>query len=518
MKHTQKGIKLVLMAAAATTAITTFLYAGNETIAHASSSYYVSTSGSDSNSGTSTGSAFKTLQKAANTAAPGDTVYVLGGVYNQKLKITKSGTSSAPITFQSYSNTKAVIDGSGLKISDQSEGLVEISNASNIKFKGFEVRNFKSSVYDEVPMGIYISGAGSNIELSGNKVHHIESNAKVIKDGDDWTGRNAHGIAVFGTKSAALKNITIHGNELSDLVLGSSEALVLNGNVDTFKVTNNRVHDNDNIGIDIIGFEGVAPTNDQARNGLISGNTVYNISATKNPSYGPVPNDQYSAGGIYVDGGKNIVIERNKSYKNDIGVELASEHYGKSTSGITLRNNLIYANSYTGIAIGGYDTERGSTVDSKIVNNTLVQNDTIGYEGGQILLQYDTKNNIIKNNILVASSSNIMIQNQYTKNSGNVVNYNLYYGAGGANGSKWTWKDSTYKSFAAYKKATKNDANSIFANPLFVNAAARDYRLSASSPAVNKGEKLAAIIGVTDLAGKARALGASVDIGAYELK
>ncbi|WP_245850754.1 right-handed parallel beta-helix repeat-containing protein [Paenibacillus herberti] len=518
MKHTQKRLKLALMATAAATAISTFQFAGNESIVHASSSYYVSPTGSDSNSGTSTGSAFKTIQKAANTAAPGDTVYVRGGTYNQKLKITKSGTAAAPIIFQSYSNEKAVIDGSGLKVSDQSEGLVEISNASNIKFKGFEVRNFKTSVYDEVPMGISIFGSGSNIELSGNKVHRIESNAKVRRDGDDWSGRNAHGIAVYGTESTALKNITITGNELSNLVLGSSEALVLNGNVDTFKVTNNLVHDNDNIGIDIIGFEGTAPQNDQARNGLVSGNTVYNTTATKNPSYGPVPNDQYSAGGIYVDGGKNVVIERNKSYNNDIGVELASEHQGKSTSGITLRNNLIYGNSYTGIAIGGYDTARGSTVDSKIVNNTLVQNDTIGYEGGQILLQYDTRNNIIKNNILVASSSNIMIQNQYAKNSGNVVNFNLYYGTGGANGSEWTWKNSTYKNFAAYKKATKNDANSVFANPLFVNAAARDYRLNTSSPAINKGEKLTAIIGATDLAGKARVAGSSVDIGAYEVK
>jgi len=35
-----------------------------------------------------------------------------------------------------------------------------------------------------------------------------------------------------------------------------SESMVLNGNVEHFVVSHNKVHDNDNIGIDFIGFEG----------------------------------------------------------------------------------------------------------------------------------------------------------------------------------------------------------------------------------------------------------------------
>ncbi|GAA3328692.1 hypothetical protein GCM10020331_073690 [Ectobacillus funiculus] len=77
-----------------------------------------------------------------------------------------------------------------------------------------------------------------------------------------------------------------------------------------FKVTYNILRRNDNIGIDVIGFEGVSPVEafDQARNGIISNNTVYQISSYGNPAYG----NQYAAGGIYVDGGKEIIIERNK--------------------------------------------------------------------------------------------------------------------------------------------------------------------------------------------------------------
>ena len=43
------------------------------------------------------------------------------------------------------------------------------------------------------------------------------------------------------------------GNEVYDNLLQSSEALVLNGNIDGFTVINN-VHDNNNIGYDFIGY------------------------------------------------------------------------------------------------------------------------------------------------------------------------------------------------------------------------------------------------------------------------
>ncbi len=101
---------------------------------------------------------------------------------------------------------------------------------------------------------------------------------------------------------------------------------------------------------------------------------MYNNSVRNNPSY---KSDDNSAGGIYVDGGKDNIIEQNYSYNNDIGVEIASEHAGKATSNITVRSNVIYNNRLTGIAMGGYDDERGSTVNSKIVNNTLYKNDTL---------------------------------------------------------------------------------------------------------------------------------------------
>ena len=99
----------------------------------------------------------------------------------------------------------------------------------------------------------------------------------------------------------------------------------------------------------------------------------------------------------FAQGGR-IVIERNIVHHSNLGVELASEHAGKNTSYITLRNNFFYNNTQAGIAIGGYDKRRGSTENCVIVNNTLYNNFTQRDWGAELYIQFDTRNNIIKNN------------------------------------------------------------------------------------------------------------------------
>lgn len=136
-----------------------------------------------------------------------------------------------------------------------------------------------------------------------------------------------------------------------------SEAIVVNENVDSFEITNNKVHDN-NIGIVLIGHEGVSPVAalNQARNRIVRYNSLFN-----NTSY-----NKYS-----IDGGKEIIIEQNQSYENDLGIEVASEHAGESTSQITVRDNTISNNIMSGIAIGGYDSKQGYAENNAITNNII---------------------------------------------------------------------------------------------------------------------------------------------------
>ncbi|KZZ85595.1 right-handed parallel beta-helix repeat-containing protein [Bacillus sp. SJS] len=428
---------------------------------------YVAPTGSDQSPGTIR-QPLKTIQKAVDQSKPGTTIYVRKGTYKEQVMIKKSGLSSAPIIIQAYPKEKAILDGTGVKISWDNQGLVSIHNKSYITIDGLEIRNYKTKQEDSLPIGISVSGSGKGIQLLRNHIHHIETQHP---DG------NAHGIAVYGTKAPqAIENVLISSNTLEDMKLGWSEALAVNGNVTNFRIQDNVIRRTNNIGIDAIGFEGTSPDDafDQARNGLIRHNTVYQVSSYWNPAYG----NEYTAGGIYVDGGKNITIEHNQVYKNDIGIEAASEHKGKSTSYITIRKNTIYENKSAGISIGGYDEERGNTINSTITENILYKNDTELQDSGQIYLQYNARQNRIENNTLVAGGSKLLISNPFKQNEGNRIDHNLYYLEQGENETRWIWRGKELTGFSEYKKKSLQDGKSVFKKPKFVNEGNRDLRFT----------------------------------------
>jgi Right handed beta helix region len=359
-------------------------------------SFYVATTGKDSNLGTQA-APWGTIQHSADTARAGSTVYVRGGVYEELVSINASGDASEGfITFRSYPGETAILDASHLIPSGRT-GVLTIHNKSYVSIQGFEIRNFRTTEHRLSPLGINVIGSGSHIELLNNNVHHIENNF----EGRDAPGQggNGFGIAVYGTDAKTpITDLIIDGNEVHHLKTGSSESLVVNGNVTNFRITRNVVHDNNNIGIDVIGFERTAPDPavDQARYGIVSGNLVYSITSRGNPAY---RNDE-SSDGIYVDGGTRILIEQNIIHDVDFGIELASEHKDRATSYITARNNLVYHCHTAGVSIGGYAPERGHTVHSMVVNNTLYDNDTSATGSGEFQMQWNMADNVFENNIV----------------------------------------------------------------------------------------------------------------------
>jgi hypothetical protein len=469
--------------------------------------YYVSASGSDSNPGTQP-LPWQHIQYALNRVIAGSTVNVMNGVYNEYVNFPNSGTVGSYIVLQNYAGAAPVIDGTGLPISGE-VGLVSIVNKQYIKLIGFEVRNLKAGgAQSAFPQGISIRGNGAFIEIRNNKVHDIENSCSHC---------GAHGIAAYGRDpNASIHDLIIDGNEVYSGKFGWSESMVLNGNVEFFTVSNNIVHDNDNIGIDFIGFEGENPNPalDRARDGTVVGNLVYNINSFGNPAYG----NERSAGGIYVDGGTRIVIERNIVHDSNLGVELGSEHSGRNTSFVTLRNNFLYNNTQAGIAFGGYDKRRGSTENCVIVNNTLYNNFTQRDWGGEIYIQFDTRNNIVKNNIIFAHDGRLFINNWSAVMTGNVIDRNLFFAVGGGSNGTWIWHNVYYTTFAAYQSASGNDATSLIGlDPLLVNPATGNLHLNAGSPAINAGENLpASQMGTVDIDGNARIINGTVDIGADE--
>ena len=468
---------------------------------------YVAITGSDTNPGTFA-SPWRTIQKAASTLAPGDTALVRGGIYSERVTVNVSGSAAGGrVVFQNYPGEQPVIDGTGLVVPTADNGLFLLTDRSHLTIQGFELRNYAVNSSSKVPAGIFINGACHNISILTNHIHHIAN-----------TNQNgAFGLAVYGTSATqAITNLLIRGNELDHLQTGWSESLVLNGNVTDFEVSANLIHDNNNIGLDFIGYEGTcSDTNlDRARHGVCRDNTVWNITAYGNPAYG----NNYGADGIYCDGSTDIVIERNKVFATDIGIEMASEHAGKATSFITVRDNLVWSNNIGGIFIGGYDTARGRTEFCQITHNTLYHNDTKSQGNGEFYVQFDTRSNSFTHNLLVASAQNLLLGNPYPQNTNNVVNWNLYFAPGGSNNAEWQWKNVLHTGFTTYRTATGNDANSRFADPRLVNTIQANFHLATNSPALNAGDPaFAPAAGETDVDGQSRVAGGRTDIGADEL-
>jgi len=472
--------------------------------------FYVSTTGSDSNPGTLS-SPWRTIQRAANSVQAGDIVYVRGGVFNESVNISVSGSAIAgPITFQSYPGETAIVDGTGLvPPTSSTQGLINITNQSYISIQGFEIRNYQTSSASAIPAGIWVSGSGSNIQILNNVVHNIVTTSEA--------SGNAFGIAVYGTAApASLDSVTISGNQVYNLKTGQSESVNVDGNVTNFVITNNSIHDNDNIGIDVIGFEGVSPdpSYDYARNGTVAGNTVYNISAINNPGEG----NQYDANGIYVDGGSQVVIERNLIHHVDIGIEIASEHRGHVTSFVIARNNLVYSANSIGITIGGYASNVGGTDHCTIVNNTLFQNDTKNTGSGEFQIQYYATNNVFKNNIVYASSQGLFINN-YTNSEPDPadVDYNLYYSLLNSSMASFIWNSTPHSGFSTFQSATGKDSHSQYMDPQFLSLTTPNLQIQPTSPGVNAGINLGpTVVGILDVAGNPRVQGSNIDIGAYE--
>ncbi|HSS96007.1 MAG TPA: hypothetical protein VLK33_03195, partial [Terriglobales bacterium] len=183
------------------------------------------------------------------------------------------------------------------------------------------------------------------------------------------------------------------------------------------------------------------------------------------------------------------------------------------------RNNLIYHGHTAGISIGGYDPQRGHTEHCTEVNNTLYDNDTSGTGTGEFQMQWNMSDNVFANNIIYAGSRCLMSLNKSKTDKDHpaaVIDHNLYYCASGAKASTWIVASGTVTGFDKYVESAGNDAHSRFLDPNFVNAAARDFYLQSSSPALAAGTADGLPVGELDLDRLPRMKLGKIDLGCYQ--
>jgi len=156
---------------------------------------YVSPSGADERDGLSPDQAFRTLQRAADTTQPGDTVSIMEGTYTNAsrdcgalLLITRSGSEGAPIRYRAHPGHKP-------RLLFDCYQAVRIAGASWIEVQGLEIDGSKAGITLELAReyekenrpecdndGIVVGPPGDfskpqppfphHVRIVGNTVHH----------------------------------------------------------------------------------------------------------------------------------------------------------------------------------------------------------------------------------------------------------------------------------------------------------------------------------------------------------
>ncbi|MGP8216111.1 MAG: right-handed parallel beta-helix repeat-containing protein [Bacteroidia bacterium] len=468
--------------------------------------YYVSNSGNDSYTTTQAqniATPWKTIQHACNNASPGTTIEIMAGTYIEQVVMPVSGSAGGGyITLTNYNGGNVIISGNATAAT-----LLTISSQSYIIIDGLQFYN----CIGNNSIGIFIDGVTSNIEITNNTIHHIYWNHSVAAIPNDT--ENAQPLIVYGDSITPVQNITIQGNIFYDNATGFSESCTLDGNVDGFTIISNTVHNNQNIGIDIAGNYGTSPdpATDHARNGYVKENTVWKCHSVYDSS----------AAGIYVDGGENVIVERNLSYNNDWGIEVGCENPGDTTSGIKVRDNILYRNG-GGMQVGGYDgpINTGMVINSEITNNTFFADDTLETGDGELSLSYSQHCSFL-NNIFYSTGDAIISSGWNNGNSiGFQFDYNRYFSIGSDSvNTTYSYGTFSFTGFSGYKSGSGFDVHSKFSNPGLTDTAlpALNFHLLSTSTCINAGMPGFPVdTGERDFYGEIRIVGSIIDIGADE--
>jgi hypothetical protein len=288
--------------------------------AHAATDYYVATTGSDANSGTSTGTPFATIQKALDTAPRGATVHLASGTYLQDAVTIRSGvTITGPST--------AVVKGAG------NSRIFQIQHDS-VTLDGFTID------------GLF--GSSSSKDGYRDKLVYVMSTSP----GD--------GVGTLTIRNMRLKNA---GGECLRLRYLITNADVHDNTVGPCGVYDFKFNDGGKNGEGI--YLGTAPEQqgqngapdaqaDRSRNNHVHHNTI--------ATYGNECVD------VKENSTANVIEHNDCSQQKDS----SSGGLDARGNGNTFRYNTIHDNTGAGVRLGG-DTETDG-VDNHVYGNTITNN------------------------------------------------------------------------------------------------------------------------------------------------
>lgn len=353
--------------------------------------YYVSPSGADANSGTSLSSPVKTINKALSKAqSSGDIVYVTTGTYAEAVTIGQSG-----ITLSAYLDNKPVIDGGTTLPSGDWGALIKV-NGNNNAISGFEVKNSNMNGAHQGGYGVWV--VGTHNQVSKMDVHHtwqqgviVEGDYNIVEDSRIWqasrenSSNNGQVSSGWGTGISAARN--------------PSSAAIKKGITSYATLRRNTVFNNWGEGLSCF----------EADHCTLEDNVVYD-NWTNNLYLSDLTNSLVQRNLVYISSNPAIPFRENANP----GITLADEvGSAPRSANNTIINNLIYnanlsAFNWTLVANSGLN-------NVLIANNTIIDGGLLTGSGGGVV----NTNSQIVNNIISGTGNDIPSKSGITFSNNN---------------------------------------------------------------------------------------------------
>lgn len=308
--------------------------------------------------------------------------------------------------------------------------------------------------------GIFITGA--NVTVQNMLINNVREN------GPNSPNLNAAGVGIFweGNNDVIQNNIVANANWgiFSDVPAGQT----ISGLIQT-----NTIY---NIGYDGIGFaisqsNGGALTNTIAQYNVLHDVGIYNLQGGAIECI--LAGSTLGTGNIFR---YNLMYNIGNAHKNSFPMNVQG-----GAGGCSFYGNVVY-NSY-GPCMSVHNGPGGN----RFYNNTCYNNGLAGAQGAGIYLDGGSVNsgNVFENNIIYAGP-NTTFTYVMAGASSSTLDHNLYYGG---TATPFTWNGTVY-SVANYLAASRQDAHSVFADPLFTSPSKGDFSLTLNSPAISAGVNL----------------------------
>ncbi len=418
----------------------------------AAADYYVDNAVSTSGSG-SVDSPLKTIQEGLNRLAPGDVLWLRGDaagrVYNETPSLPVSGTALQPITLRAFPNEKVILTGTtGTRLSiakdhwvfdgliiDQAHLAADAIkiNASDIVIRNSEIRNGQRE-------GISIEKA-SFVVIEDSRIHDF------MWISATGTRNDAHCIMIDTSLSPTITDVTIRRNVIERCSGDGTQIFGVTGQAITTYAKNIQFLDNTFIeGTTTAGQTENALDFKAADTVLVKGNTMTGYKNNKTI--------------VVQKGCRNITIDSNVISHGLSGIEMRQE--GGAT--FLQQNNRITRNVIHHMS--SFALKFDGVVNVTVANNTLanIGAETFRFESTLGTATPSVNGGLIKNNLSYAASS---------APSGTSLLSAVDVGHNG-------W-------FQALAGGLSRATDTVGTDPLFSGASGGDLRLTAGSPAIDRG-------------------------------